>query len=35
MKEQLASVVLQMHKAGFQCSEAVREFQETVILTVL
>ena len=35
MKEQLASVVLQMYKAGLRCSEAVREFQKTFILTVL
>jgi Fis family transcriptional regulator len=35
MKEQLESVVLQMHKAGFQCSDAVREFQKAFILTVL
>ena len=35
MKEQLASVVLQMYKAGVRCSEAVREFQKTFILTVL
>ena len=35
MKEQLASVVLQMYKAGLQCSEAVREFQKAFILTVL
>ncbi|MGH9546282.1 MAG: helix-turn-helix domain-containing protein [Terriglobales bacterium] len=35
MKEQLASVVLQMHKAGVSCSEAVREFQKAFILTVL
>jgi len=35
MKEQLASVVLQMHKAGVRCSEAVREFQKAFILTVL
>ena len=35
MKEQLASVVLQMYKAGVQWSEAVREFQKTFILTVL
>ena len=35
MKEQLASVVSQMHKAGFQCLEAVREFQKAFILTVL
>jgi Fis family transcriptional regulator, factor for inversion stimulation protein len=35
MKESLASVVLQMHKAGVQWSEAVREFQKTFILIVL
>lgn len=35
MKEQLASVVLQMYKAGVRCSEAVREFQKAFILTVL
>jgi DNA-binding NtrC family response regulator len=35
MKEQLASVVLQMYKAGGRCSEAVREFQKAFILTVL
>ncbi len=35
MKEQLESVVLQMHKAGVRCSEAVREFQKAFILTVL
>ena len=35
MKEQLDSVVLQMYKAGMRCSEAVREFQKTFILTVL
>ena len=35
MKEQLTSVVLQMYKAGVRCSEAVREFQKTFILTVL
>ena len=35
MKEQLEGVVLQMHKAGFQCSEAVREFQKAFIITVL
>ena len=35
MKEQLASVVLQMYKAGARCSEAVREFQKAFILTVL
>ena len=35
MKEQLASVVLQMYKAGFQCSAAVREFQRAFILIVL
>ena len=35
MKESLASVVLQMHKAGMRWSEAVREFQKTFILTVL
>jgi Fis family transcriptional regulator len=35
MKEQLESVVLQMYRAGLQCSEAVREFQKAFILTVL
>jgi Fis family transcriptional regulator, factor for inversion stimulation protein len=35
MKEQLESVVLQMYRAGVRCSEAVREFQKTFILTVL
>lgn len=35
MKEQLASVVLQMYEAGVPCSEAVREFQKAFILTVL
>ncbi|MBZ5653414.1 MAG: histidine kinase [Acidobacteriia bacterium] len=35
MKEQLASVVLQMYKAGARCSEAMREFQKAFILTVL
>ena len=35
MKDQLESVVLQMYKAGVQCSEAVREFQKAFILTVL
>ena len=35
MKEQLASVVLQMYKAGLRSSEAVREFQSAFILTVL
>jgi len=35
MKEQLESVVLQMYRAGLRCSEAVREFQKTFILTVL
>jgi Fis family transcriptional regulator len=35
MKEQLASVVLQMYKAGVRCSEAMREFQKAFILTVL
>ena len=35
MKEQLASVVLQMYKAGVRCSEAVREFQKAFILAVL
>ena len=35
MKEQLESVVLQMYQAGVRCSEAVREFQKTFILTVL
>ena len=35
MKEQLERVVLQMHKAGMRCSEAVREFQKAFILMVL
>jgi Fis family transcriptional regulator len=35
MKERLASVVLQMYEASVRCSEAVREFQKTFILTVL
>jgi Fis family transcriptional regulator, factor for inversion stimulation protein len=37
MKEQLESVVLQMYRAGagVRCSEGVREFQKTFILTVL
>ena len=35
MKEQLESVILQMYKAGMRCSEAVQEFQEIFILTVL
>ena len=35
MKEQLASVVLQMYEAGVSCSEAVREFRKAFILTVL
>jgi hypothetical protein len=35
MKEQLSSVVLQMYRGGMRCSEAVREFQKTFILTVL
>ena len=35
MKDQLESVVLQMYRAGVRCSEAVREFQKTFILTVL
>ena len=35
MKERLESVVLQMYRAGLRCSEAVREFQKTFILTVL
>jgi len=35
MKEQLSSVVLQMYRNGMRCSEAVREFQKTFILTVL
>ena len=35
MKDQLESAVLQMYKAGVQCSEAVREFQKAFILTVL
>jgi Fis family transcriptional regulator len=35
MKEQLESVVLQMHRAGVRCSEAVREFQKAFILAVL
>ena len=35
MKEQPESVVLQMYRAGLRCSEAVRQFQKTFILTVL
>jgi Fis family transcriptional regulator len=35
VKDQLESVVLQMHRAGLRCSEAVREFQKAFILTVL
>jgi hypothetical protein len=35
MKDKLDSLVLQMYKAGMRCSEAVREFQKTFILTVL
>ncbi len=35
MKERLESVVLQMYRAGVRCSEAMREFQKTFILTVL
>jgi Fis family transcriptional regulator len=35
MKDELESVVLQMYKAGMRCSEAVREFKEAFILTVL
>ena len=35
MKEQLASVIWPMYNAGLRCSEAVREFQKTFILTVL
>lgn len=35
MRELLESVVLQMYRAGLQCSEAVREFQKAFILTVL
>ena len=35
MKEQLASVVLQMYRAGVPYSEGVREFQKAFILTVL
>jgi Fis family transcriptional regulator len=35
MKQQLASVILQMYEAGFRCSEAVGEFQRAFILTVL
>ena len=35
MKDQLESVVFQMHKAGVRCSEAVREFQKAFILAVL
>jgi Bacterial regulatory protein, Fis family len=35
VKEQLESIVLQMYRAGVRCSEAVREFQKTFILTVL
>ena len=35
MKDQLEGVTLQMYKAGMRCSEAVQEFQEIFILTVL
>ena len=35
MKERLENVVLQMYRAGVRCSEAMREFQKTFILTVL
>jgi DNA-binding NtrC family response regulator len=35
MKDKLDSLVLQMYKTGMRCSEAVREFQKTFILTVL
>jgi Fis family transcriptional regulator, factor for inversion stimulation protein len=35
MKDELESVVLQMYEAGMRCSEAVREFKEAFILTVL
>jgi len=35
MKEQLERVVLEMHKDGMRCSEAVREFQKAFILMVL
>ena len=35
MKEQLSSVVWQMYRDGMRCSEAVREFQKTFILTAL
>jgi Fis family transcriptional regulator len=35
MKEQLESVVLQMHKAGVAYFDAVREFRRAFILTVL
>jgi DNA-binding NtrC family response regulator len=35
VRELLESVVLQMYRAGLQCSEAVREFQKAFILTVL
>jgi Fis family transcriptional regulator len=35
MKEQLENVVFQMYRAGWRCSEAVREFQKAFILTVL
>ena len=35
MKEQLESLVLQMHRSGIRYSEAVREFQKAFIITVL
>ena len=35
MKGELESLVLQMYRAGIRCSDAVREFQKTFILTVL
>ena len=35
MKDELEGIVLQMYEAGMRCSEAVREFKEAFILTVL
>ena len=35
MKEQLESLVLQMHRSGTLYSKAVREFQKVFIVTVL
>ena len=35
MKDQLESLVMQMHKSGILYSEAVREFKKRFILTVL